>query len=77
MRDQATRSRRGSPEGGAQDEMNYFNMELAEAEGEVRQLEDRLRIVPVGDLQLRRGLQGALEQKRERLAMLRSRQGKA
>jgi hypothetical protein len=57
--------------------MNYFNMELAEAEGEVRQLEDRLRIVPVGDLQLRRGLQGALEQKRERLAMLRSRQGKA
>lgn len=56
--------------------MSAFNMELAEAEGEVRQLEARLRIVPMSDPQLRRGLQGALEQKRERLAMLRARQGK-
>ena len=56
--------------------MNTFNMELAQAEDEVRQIEARLRIVPMSDLQLRRGLQGALEQKRERLAILRARKGK-
>jgi hypothetical protein len=55
--------------------MNMFNLEFAQAEDEVRQLEVRLRLAPRNDAQLLYGLQRALEQKRERLAILRARRG--
>jgi hypothetical protein len=46
---------------------------LTIAEVEVRQLEARLRVVPMNDLQLMQALQRALNAKRERLARLRAR----
>ena len=53
--------------------MNTIDLELSRAEIEVRQLEARLRVVPMNDAQLLQALQKALEQKRERLERLRAR----
>jgi hypothetical protein len=53
--------------------MNTIDLELSRAEIEVRQLEARLRVVPMNDAQLLQALQKALEQKKERLERLRSR----
>lgn len=46
------------------------NLERSQAEAEIRELEVRLRIVPMNDAQLRQGLRDALEQKRGRLERL-------
>jgi hypothetical protein len=53
--------------------MQAIDLELTNAEVEVRQLEARLRVVPMNDLQLMRALQRALNAKRERLERLRAR----
>jgi hypothetical protein len=53
--------------------MQAIDLELTNAEVEVRQLEARLRVVPMNDLQLMQALQRALNAKRERLARLRAR----
>jgi hypothetical protein len=53
--------------------MQAIDLELTNAEVEVRQLEARLRVVPMNDLQLSQALQRALNAKRERLARLRAR----
>ena len=53
--------------------MNTIDLELSRAEIEVRQLEARLRVVPMNDAQLLQALQKALEQKKERLERPRSR----
>lgn len=52
--------------------MHTIDLELTRAEVEVRQLEARLRVVPMNDTQLAAALQRALDQKRERLAKLRA-----
>jgi hypothetical protein len=53
--------------------MQAIDLELTNAEVEVRQLEARLRVVPMNDLQLSQALQRALNAKRERLERLRAR----
>lgn len=53
--------------------MQTIDLELTRAEIEVRQLEARLRVVPMNDAQLAQALERALEVKRERLARLRAR----
>jgi hypothetical protein len=53
--------------------MQAIDLELTEAEVEVRQLEARLRVVPMNDTQLAQALQRALSAKRERLNRLRAR----
>lgn len=49
-----------------------IDLELTRAAVEVRELEARLRVVPMNDGQLAKALQTALETKRERLQRLRS-----
>jgi hypothetical protein len=53
--------------------MQAIDLELTNAEVEVRQLEARLRVVPMNDAQLLHALQRALDAKRERLERLRAR----
>jgi len=53
--------------------MRAIDLELTNAEVEVRQLEARLRVVPMNDVQLAQALQRALSAKRERLERLRAR----
>jgi len=53
--------------------MQAIDLELTNAEVEVRQLEARLRVVPMNDAQLAQALQRALSAKRERLERLRAR----
>ncbi len=53
--------------------MRAIDLELTNAEVEVRQLEARLRVVPMNDVQLAQALQRALTAKRERLERLRAR----
>ena len=53
--------------------MQTIDLELTRAEIEVRQLEARLRVVPMNDAQLAQALERALSVKRERLARLRAR----
>jgi uncharacterized protein involved in exopolysaccharide biosynthesis len=55
--------------------LQAIDLELTEAEVEVRQLEARLRVVPMNDVQLAQALQRALDAKRERLERLRARHG--
>jgi hypothetical protein len=55
--------------------LHTIDLELTRAEVEVRQLEARLRVVPMNDTQLAQALRRALDQKRERLARLRSTHG--
>jgi hypothetical protein len=52
--------------------MNTINLELTRAEAEVKQLQARLRVVPMNDSQLAQALQRALSAKRERLEKLRA-----
>ena len=53
--------------------MQAIDLELTNAEVEVRQLEARLRVVPMNDVQLTQALERALHAKRERLEKLRAR----
>ncbi len=53
--------------------MNAIDLELTNAEVEVRQLEARLRVVPMNDAQLAQALRRALSTKRQRLERLRAR----
>ena len=53
--------------------MKAVNLERSQAELEIRELEARLRLVPMNDAQLLKALRQALEQKRERLERLRYR----
>ena len=53
--------------------MQAIDLELTNAEVEVRQLEARLRVVPMNDVQLQQALKRALSAKRERLERLRAR----
>jgi len=53
--------------------MRAIDLELTNAEVEVRQLEARLRVVPMNDAQLAQALRRALSAKRERLDRLRAR----
>ncbi len=53
--------------------MRAIDLELTNAEVEVRQLEARLRVVPMNDVQLQQALRRALCAKRERLDRLRAR----
>jgi hypothetical protein len=53
--------------------LQAIDLELTEAEVEVRQLEARLRVVPMNDVQLAQALRRALDAKRERLERLRAR----
>ena len=53
--------------------MNTIDLELTRAEFEVKELEARLRVVPLNDTQLAQALERALNAKRERLERLRSR----
>lgn len=53
--------------------MRAIDLELTNAEVEVRQLEARLRVVPMNDAQLAQALRRALHAKRERLQRLRER----
>jgi hypothetical protein len=55
--------------------MQAIDLELTNAEVEVRQLEARLRVVPMNDPQLLQALERALNAKRERLQRLRARHG--
>ncbi len=55
--------------------LHTIDLVLARAEVEVRQLEARLRVVPLNDVQLAQALQRALDMKRERLTRLRSLHG--
>ncbi len=55
--------------------MHTIDLELTRAEVEVRQLEARLRVVPLNDVQLAQALQRALDMKRERLTRLRGLHG--
>ncbi len=54
--------------------MHAIDLELTRTEIEVRELEARLRVVPMNDAQLAQALSRALATKRERLERLRSRQ---
>lgn len=49
-----------------------IDLELTRAEVEVRELEARLRVVPMNDIALSQALRRALAVKRERLNRLRS-----
>ena len=51
--------------------MHTIDLEMSRAEAEVRELEDRLRVVPLNDLALTQALERALAIKRERLERLR------
>ena len=53
--------------------MRAIDLELTNAETEVRALEARLRVVPMNDAQLAQALRRALSAKRERLERLRAR----
>lgn len=53
--------------------MQAIDLELTRAELEVRELEARLRVVPMNDAQLAAALEKALATKRERLERLRAR----
>lgn len=53
--------------------MHTIDLELTRAEVEVKQLEARLRVVPMNDTQLATALERALAMKRERLDRLRAR----
>ena len=53
--------------------MHTIDLELTRAEVEVRQLEARLRVVPMNDAQLMQALERALAAKRDRLNRLRAR----
>jgi hypothetical protein len=53
--------------------MRAIDLELTNAEVEVLQLEARLRVVPMNDVQLAQALRRALSAKRERLDRLRAR----
>ena len=53
--------------------MQAIDLELTNAEVEVRQLEARLRVVPMNDAQLAQALERALSAKRERLERLKAR----
>lgn len=55
--------------------LHTIDLELTRAEVEVRQLEARLRVVPMNDAQLAAALQRALDQKRDRLTRLRALHG--
>jgi hypothetical protein len=55
--------------------MQAIDLELTRAELEVRELEARLRVVPMNDAQLADALARALASKRERLQRLRARHG--
>lgn len=55
--------------------MQSYDLELTRAEVEVKQLEARLRVVPMNDLQLKQALTRALDAKRERLSRLRTLHG--
>jgi (p)ppGpp synthase/HD superfamily hydrolase len=57
--------------------MKTLDLEWSQAEVEVRELEARLRVVPINDAQLLRALRQALEQKRGRLQTLRAGHGVA
>lgn len=54
--------------------MHTIDLELNRATAEVRELEARLRVVPMNDAALAAALERALAAKRERLERLRSRQ---
>ena len=54
--------------------MNTIDLELTRAELEVKELEARLRVVPMNDMQLAQALERALAAKRARLAKLKARQ---
>ena len=56
-----------------ENQMNTIDLELSRAEVEVKDLEARLRVVPMNDTQLLQALERALAQKRERLENLRAR----
>jgi hypothetical protein len=53
--------------------MNSIDLELTRAEIEVRELEARIRVVPMNDTQLAQALERALATKRQRLERLRAR----
>ena len=53
--------------------MQAIDLELTRAELEVRELQARLRVVPMNDAQLAAALASALASKRERLKRLRAR----
>jgi hypothetical protein len=53
--------------------VHTIDLELTRAEVEVRELEARLRVVPMNDAQLAAALERALAGKRERLERLRAR----
>ena len=53
--------------------MHAIDLELTQIEGELRELEARLRVVPMNDVQLQRALQAATAAKRDRLARLKAR----
>ena len=53
--------------------MHTIDLELTRTEVEVRELEARLRVVPMNDAQLAAALERALATKRERLDRLRAR----
>jgi hypothetical protein len=54
--------------------MNTIDLELTRAELEVKELEARLRVVPLNDTQLAEALERALVAKRARLHRLKARQ---
>jgi hypothetical protein len=54
--------------------MNTIDLELTRAELEVKELEARLRVVPMNDIQLAEALERALDAKRARLQRLKVRQ---
>jgi hypothetical protein len=54
--------------------MNTIDLELTRAELEVKELEARLRVVPMNDAQLAQALERALAAKRARLQRLKARQ---
>ncbi len=53
--------------------MHAIDLELTRAEAEVKELEARLRVVPMNDAQLAQALERALASKRARLERLRLR----
>ena len=53
--------------------MHAIDLELTRAEVEVRELEARLRVVPMNDTALLQALENALAVKKERLERLRAR----
>jgi len=54
--------------------MKVFDLELRNAEVDVKVLEGRLRLVPMNDAQLAGALRSALEAKRDRLRKLQARE---